>query len=826
MSIINFYRKQTVLNDIFKNQNIVIVDNSQLNTTINSAITSQYGISNTQEIESNVNYQNSDNYLTKLYMSHYNVRPPLISNVDIIENIKRYNNCSYNSILVQDGKYKNYDYKNVVNSLLLNYTYNKLYYVQYDKINLMSYLLDIKNGFNYDYNNHILYFNIDNQYIRSVNNTLYYNFNRIRETSFNDIGITLLDDNYINTKNVSHYKLNNSKYHGVMNINKDFKYNTFITLNKLRSLYYKCEDMYNTLSYYASIDDYNNDYFDFIKYNTKPVNDNNVENKWVNLSLIQFNSESSSLVDEDLPNYWQKIQTYYHTAYDIKFQDAKICLTDKELGIYNLDISDEDTIYISDLNNVSFSISTNSTYITSYNYTEFKNDISLKVENNNINYKLSYILDYKYLTVPIKVNFLETSTTIFENQSKSSISQIIKNNIIKYPYKTTYNIIIGSDIDKNIFNNSGLTIQYQSSPYLNKYMVDKDLNKSNSENISYSSYSNYSDNNKINYWTSYIYDLYNHDQIILSNNKELNIRKINGKVQQYYKSNPSCHMLEYHDNNNEYFEGDDEIEIRDFYYVLSSKNLFGYYDNSIYEQNPSDENEMISIGKYTIEDSDDGDNENKYQINIKDNNENQIYLKSYKIRINKELINELKSKKLFISKNDVNILPYINKVCYYKILTLNGDYEYYPILNSLPNKYLNDKFFDAKIYKSDEYSNLEELDTCVSEIKNIYYDNIKNNILYLYEILYSNDGNDDIYELVYYSIINEYGKIVDGNDITIKSYESDNYEGAEQTLELYYDNEVNKQNIFDTKTLSGKDYGYWYLYRYLSLYLNHSIRLY
>jgi hypothetical protein len=214
----------------------------------------------------------------------------------------------------------------------------------------MSYLLDIKNGFNYNNDNHMLYFDIDNKYICSINNTLYYNFNKIRETSKNDIGVSLLDNKYINTKNVSHNNVNNLKYYyGVLDINQDFKYNVFITLNKLKTLYNKCEDMYNTLSYYITVDDYNNNYFNFINFNTSK----------------ETKSDWYPIENENHPEttYYEMKKVAYHTIYDIKFEDTKLLLTDSKLGINKLDISNEDTIYINDLNNISFEINITSTLI-------------------------------------------------------------------------------------------------------------------------------------------------------------------------------------------------------------------------------------------------------------------------------------------------------------------------------------------------------------------------------------------------------------------------------------------------------------------------------
>ena len=794
MSIVNFYKKQTVLNDILKNQNIVLINNIQLNNVINTSSKGQYDVLNQQEIENGVDYQTSSNYLTKLYISHYNVRTPLtISNSEIIENIKYYNNFKNN--LEQDNTYTNFTTSYITNSLVFDYTYNKLYYIQPNKVNLMTYLLDIKNGLNYK--NHMLYLNIDNEYIRSINNTLYYNFNKIRETSTNDNGVSLLDNKYINTKNISHHNFDNYQHHhGILSINKDFKYNVFISLNKLKSLYYKCEDMYNTLSYYVTNDDYYNDYLDFVKYNYK-ADDIVLWKKNENMSNAHY-------------TYYQMFQSYYHTSYDVKFENTKLYITDLGLGINNLDISDEETIYISDLNNVSFKIETIPTYITSYNYSYYKNSMSLSIENNNINYKLSYICDYKYFTVPITSNFIETSSTIFENQVKTTITQIIKDSITKYPISTTYNIYIESDIDKNIFNNSGLTIKYQSSPYLDKYELVKDLdtslNDENSENFIYTSYSNYSNNDKINIWTSYIYNLYHHDQIVLPIIKELNVRKINNNIKTHYYSYVACHLSSFKNSTNGYS-----------YYILSSKKLLDY-QNII--SNDNNKNDKIIIGNYI------DNNEYNYDFidNIIDDEDHQIYLKTNQIDINNILIEKLKSKKLLIPEN------VINKLYYYKVLSFydgeNNKYECYPVLNSYPHKYLNDKFFDSEIYKSDNYPNDEELNTCISEIKNIFYDNLKNEytnkdnkILYLYEINCTNDSN----KLICYSLINNQNKVIE-NSKKIKSFD---YHGISDCL-LYYDDEINSTNLLNTKFdfENQEDKGYWYLYKYLSLYLNHSIRLY
>lgn len=394
-----------MLNDIMSNNNIVVSNNEQFSYAIQKASEKKenYIIS-----YNNIDIDNSFYSIKALYSNKERnwLNNDNISLEEYENNILRYNNYKN---LVQDTAYIKYDNTINDNSLIIDNSYNSLYYVQPDKINLLSYSLNTKNGFNYNENNHTLYFNVDNKYIKSINNLLYYNYNNIRNTSPDNIGVSSTDDNYFNVKNN-----NNSYSNNTLTIIKEFKTEIFSTLNKIKNLYKECEVIYDTLTYF-----------------------NKVNNNREPLSL-------NGGVDNNNNTY---------NSREIKFENPKLYYTNYEIGIDSLDLSNVDTIYVFDLNNAEFNIGYNN--VKNYDYMSNKVIVNT---SNNVNNDNKDLLKNKM------------SLTLAENEATADISyNHYYKNIIgsgdKYPIGTTYNINI-NNIDENIFDN-GISILYNSSPYIN-----------------------------------------------------------------------------------------------------------------------------------------------------------------------------------------------------------------------------------------------------------------------------------------------------------------------------------------------------------------------
>jgi len=748
---INFYKKQTVLNDILDNTNTIVINNSQLFSFIDKVKSnkSEYLVSSVGD--TNANYKNTTSDLSKLYISQYGINPTKLSitNDQIIENIKRYNNYKNGR---QSAEYYDYDKVSQINSLLVDITYNSLYFIEYNKINLMSYTINQINGFNYD--NHMLYFNIDNEYICSLNNTLYYNFNKIKDASQKNKGINLINPNFFNVKNLenNYYEGN----HAILGLNKNFKYDLFVSLNKLKNIYYDCENIYNTLSYYINIDEYNNDYI---------TNDNYINTNYIDSTYYCID-----------PN------NYISYAYisSVSFENTKLYYTDKSLGINLLEIDNEEVLYINDLDNIElkigylYNIKNNyeHAYINSYNMDFFRNNnTSLIVNENNINTKISYNYVYKYYVENIKSNYI--GSYISENQSQNIIKQIDKQNIIKYPVNTSYHINISSGIDKTIFNNSGLNVIYQGSPYL---LLDEKIKKIEKT---------VDEHNIISYY-SYI----ENQTFVIPQKHELSIRSINNKVFNHSYTNISCLNESFNTSENSYF-------------LLSTKNLF-YTDDLII----SDCNRIYygSRGNITIKSP---SLIRIYKFGKPDIQTEGCVCVKCKIKINDYLFNELYSRNIITKNPNLHyyyIAPlYIDNNEIYNENNLNK--EYIPILNNYPTKYLNEKFFSSKIY-DDNYPIKEEIDTCISNINDLSilgYDK-----LYLYEI--QKDG--EIYKLIFYSIF---------PDINLRYNISQQYVNNSSNLLL---------NVYNDFFIEPKLYGNYKfnelkdkntLYEYLYTYLNNFI---
>lgn len=626
MSSINFYKKQTVLNDILTNKSFSVIDNSQLNFSINTVKSNKekYIISDNKNID---NFSELSD-VVNLYSALYNIRPQ-IKNNEIVNNIRRYNNCNYTETSVfiheqtvsnikQETTYTNLGKTLNSNLLIYNSSYNLLYYLQHNKLNLMSYVLELKNGFNYNDINHMLYFNIDNDYIRSINNTLYYNYNHIRKATPIQTGVVALNKAFLTTRN-SNYKKSNE----MLTVNKSFKYDVFATLNKIKNLYNNCKNVYATLSYYDTIDNFNKNYLKF---------DNTING------------------------------VSYTTS--IEFVDSKLFYTNYKLNTLAMDIENADTIYVNDLSSVNFRIGYTKVEdcaylknINAYNSNILKNRISLMPINTDMSVNVSYnhyynhikttILSYQLSEqwilknkevkndIPIKLMAKSNPVINIEHVEKGSMVnelipiKISKETINKHIIGTTYHLSL-STIDQGIFNNSGIHVIYNGTPCL-AYIYISQENK---------------------------YE----QRIIIPRERTLNIRKID------YKTSGLPDISLYTDDS--FLNNIQASDISKVYFFLTD------YSDTI----SSDELLNETIFKY-----------------LKDN----------------------------------NIITQCHNLKYYRAWVDNRK-EYFPMLNTYPKKYINEKFFTSKIYLDVPIS--EELDTCLTEIKNT-----SKSTLHIYAII----ANDD-----------------------------------------------------------------------------------
>ena len=398
---INFLKKKTILDNILSNNDIVVVNNEQFSYANAKA--------NLKKSNYTISYNNIDitstyDSVKALYRNNNWLNDSYNISINEYENnVLKYNN--YDSAGSQNITYTQYNNTINDNSLLIDSTYNSLYYVQPDKINLLSYSLNTRNGFNYDDNNHVLYFNVDNKYIKSINNLLYYNYNNIRNTSSDKPGVAFIDDKYFDVKNN-----NNSYSNNTLTIIKEFKTEIFSTLNKIKNLYKECEVIYDTLNQF-----------------------NTVNNNQDPLSLGQGTNQGST-----------------YSSRKITFEKPKLYYSNYEIGIDSLDLSNVDTLYVFDLENSEFNIGYNN--IKNYDH-----------KTNTIKYNTAYNVN-SYNSDLLRNRM---SLTLAENEATADISyshyyKDINGN--KYPIGTTYNIKL-NNLDENIFDN-GISVLYKASPYI------------------------------------------------------------------------------------------------------------------------------------------------------------------------------------------------------------------------------------------------------------------------------------------------------------------------------------------------------------------------
>ena len=683
----NFYKKNTKLNNIFKNINISFSDNKELLEQYANENTSLYTVSNQydneyiNDIEKIIPEYNKSllDILSNNFKNYYKSKE-LLSKELITENIKKYNNSS---------TYYNVSNYIAPNSFILDYSYNtySLYYVTNNHLSLLSYNILLKNGFNYDKENHIIHFNIDNKYIKNIKNNLYFNYNIINSDNISEYGLFSFDKNEINVDNDSNLILNS-----------EFKFNVFSNIKKLKKLYDDSNYLYKKLDFYYNNENYDNllsldifkenikdDYYtltyfennkdtdidDYIikihKNNVKQSKDLN-EDIIYTTDFIKTNNYNNQVYLIDNPEdqnyiYWYQLNNDYNiitytTTYvsyelDILYTDSNLYLSDNNYNIEDLNISDEDTIYIKNINTCSFKLKNNIENIDNSNYNIFTNRSSIThLQKNNINVNYTYNIHSLYKS-EINNNEIKNYTLIDE---------------------ITYNLKINNSIDNNIFNNSGLTIEYNESPYIssiNENPIEYDYGEGKliQENNKYKLY-------RVKYekYKQYIY---------IPLTKQLNINYNNNNI---YKNHKTVKSIFKENNNNTY-------------YILSSKNLFNSNIGNIYNEN---------IGNYLYTNNSD----NYINMNIPIGDECYYEINNY-------IIDQLISKNAIV--NSYN-LYYYSTYNY-----LDSRYNYYPLLNKYPTKYLNDNFFNY--ININTIPNESLLDICLSDIKEN-----NNHILYLYEV--------------------------------------------------------------------------------------------
>ena len=732
----SFYKKNTKLNNVFKNINISFSDNKELLEKYANEKETLYTVSNQynneyiDDVEKVIpEYGRSLLDILSNNFKNYYKSKELLSKELITKNIKRYNNSS---------TYCNTSEYIIPNSFILDYSYNtySLYYATNNNLSLLSYNILLKNGFNYDKENHIIHFNIDNKYIKNIKNNLYFNYNIINNQDINEYGLFSFNKSETIVDNKSNLLLNT-----------EFKHNIYSNIKKLKKLYDDSNYIYKKLDFYYNNENYDDmlsldifkenikedyyilSYFEnnetsikIHKNNVKQSKDSNNNDIYIT-NFIKINNNYEEVEPIDNPtdeNYIYKynlsanrnlisyMTTYISYELAIQYIDSNLYFSDNNYEVNDLNISSENTIYVKNINTCLFKLKNNIDNININNYNIFQNKSSIThLQKNNIN-----------------INYTYNSNNY--NKSEEVDGDIKYYNVIN---EISYNLKINNSIDNNIFINSGLTIEYKESPYISSI---NDI----PEEYDYGEGKLIFENNKYKLYRIK-YEKYK-QFIYIPLTKQLNINYNNNNIYKNYKTNKS--ILNKDTNTT--------------YYILSSKNLFSSYIGDIYTEN---------IGRYLY-----SNNLNNYidmNIDIADLCHYEInnYITEYLLSNN-------------IIYNSYN-LHYYSTYNY-----LENRYNYYPLLSKYPIKYLNDNFFNY--ININTIPNNSLLDICLSDIK----DN-DNNILYLYEISLNQNSsyisflrekninttinyinqfnNDDNIKTLFHTYINSYinSKYIDINSI-------------------------------------------------------------
>ena len=320
-------------------------------------------------------------------------------------------------------------------------------------------------------------------------------------------------------------------------------------------------------------------------------------------------------------------------------------------------------------------------------------------------------------------NIINENTTTATNKISNLISSYIVCDEI------SYNINLYNNIDKNIFYNSGLTIEYKQSPYLS--YIDSNIGSVDygEGELVFNSGKGYIERkikHKIYYNTIYI--------------PLENTLNINYNTNNVYK-NHTVNKAVFNKGINTVFKRNNNIPIEktdyyNTYYILSSENLLYKPINSelLYNTN------IKGIYEY-----------NSYHY-IYSSTSN--YICTYKYFINNYIIDYL------LNNNAISTSYNIQYYSTYNYKT--NKYNYYPVLNNYPTKYLNHKFFN--IVSNNKIISEYELSSCISDIRNL-----DKKILYLYELvinnncnaIYNNTGSENTIKSNSYLLFNTYSNSLD-----------------------------------------------------------------
>ena len=248
--------------------------------------------------------------------------------------------------------------------------------------------------------------------------------------------------------------------------------------------------------------------------------------------------------------------------------------------------------------------------------------------------------------------------------SENVIHHETKKTVVKHHIGSTYNLILSSEMDKDLFKKYGIIASCQASPYLTYTYLGNNTYSSN---------------------------------ITIQTPKEITIKKIPYQIIKTVAPYPNIFNGKITKQSNKY-------------YILSSKNLFNLNILKLDDKyiNCENNNSPDLIIKYPLGDYDDITLEDicNFDFNYSGNSEDEMTrLSKNKLPINTHIIDYLKSHNLLIS--DPNLYYYkciVNSNFKTKTNDKQTNYEYYPILNTYPNQYVNDKFFDSNLYNTNSIS--------------------------------------------------------------------------------------------------------------------------
>lgn len=310
------------------------------------------------------------------------------------------------------------------------------------------------NGLYYDDANHIFGMNIDNTTIKEMNKKLYFDTNSIPISTKDNYGIGYIDTRYL--------RINN----GILSIKPNYIENVISYKYKIKNLYERLTNIYNSLSYFNNIYENKNDVIDEFVERFDKLNDGE-ENKSIKTEISYHKTNSLYFPQSEI----KYIDNYYFDNGLIN-ENYKQYITLDENNSYIIYCKDIEKLYIlSYISNdyMNYSNTFNRNKIRSIEDNLLNSDDLIDISNidtNNLDKYISNNNNQEILSNNTLYTYIYSDET--NNYNKFIIQSNIVNNIL---YSLPVNAVECSPND--LLNNQNIQILFKNyKVFVKRYSND------------------------------------------------------------------------------------------------------------------------------------------------------------------------------------------------------------------------------------------------------------------------------------------------------------------------------------------------------------------